>query len=199
MLVKWYSTNPFSAARWGMLVPNMAGNISGKRVRISIRSGILHDLTSCQLSVSVGCHAYVLISMLLHRQRQKQTDSRQISTVRKKFFFTSAPRLLPLPLPSSLPSSSPLQELAWASPASAISTPCAPIHSSSTSTIRFLRESPHDPATSGTDPNSLQTACPHLYCEDHSSRALQWPAHRGGSASRSRSGGKTTRSIVPFA
>src|SRR5438067_13781707 len=107
--------------------------------------------------------------MLLHRQRQKQTDSRQISTVRKKFFFTSAP----LPLPSSLPSSSPLQELAWASPASATSTPCVPIHSSSTSTIPSPTESPHDPATSDTDPNSPQTACPHLYCADRSSRALQ--------------------------
>src|SRR5688500_18887060 len=38
MLVRWYSTSPFSAARFGMLVPRTAENISGKSVRMSIRS-----------------------------------------------------------------------------------------------------------------------------------------------------------------
>src|SRR6185436_819659 len=42
-----------------MLVPRIGGNISGKRVRISIRKDILHDLTSCQ-------------------RHKKQTDSRPI-------------------------------------------------------------------------------------------------------------------------
>jgi hypothetical protein len=40
MFVNRYSTSPFSAARFGMLVPSTAVNISGKRVRMSMRSAM---------------------------------------------------------------------------------------------------------------------------------------------------------------
>jgi hypothetical protein len=40
MLVRWYETSPFSAARLGMLVPNTGENISGNNVNMSIRSAM---------------------------------------------------------------------------------------------------------------------------------------------------------------
>ena len=43
-LVKWYDTSLFSAARFGMLVPRNGPNISGNRVRMSIRIGMGTDI-----------------------------------------------------------------------------------------------------------------------------------------------------------